>query len=195
MSARRSSRHPGWTCCDLSQDLAGWIARQRAAFANVRLRAGVLHAEGARLNVESIRATVEGNRDRATEAAARCHVAHGAANAVMQSVLVREGHVDRVEAAHAWRLSVTTYSPSPRDLGNSRDRVDERKVMELMAPAQQGADAMTGRPMWTGQQSGDAHMFGGAGARMGTPGENICTLSPDLTQARPDANRGAVSPT
>jgi len=99
------AQHPGWACCDLSQDLAGWIAKERAALADARLMAAGWHVEGAVMHAESARLAGTGDHDGAIEAAARSRAAHGRANAIMQSVRIREGHVDRVETAHAWRLS------------------------------------------------------------------------------------------
>jgi hypothetical protein len=103
---RRKQRvpHPGWACCDPEQDLAGWVARERVTIARMRRWCRVWHARGRRLNSASIRALVTGDRAEAERLQGLCRLAHGNGNAYGQELMMREGHVDRVEAAHQFRL-------------------------------------------------------------------------------------------
>lgn len=95
--------HPGSACCDVTQDLAGWLVRERARVARNYRWARVLHARGRRLKEASIRATVAGDASRAAALDAQSRTAHGFANSYAQRAMIREGHVDRVEAGHLWR--------------------------------------------------------------------------------------------
>lgn len=97
--------HPGSACCDLTQDLAGWIRQQRARIARDWRWSRAWRARGDRLDRASIRAYASGD-----DTTGRAHqldsiTAHGRANAHAQTALTRAGHVDRVEAAHQWRLT------------------------------------------------------------------------------------------
>lgn len=105
MRARRTKApHPGWACCDLTQDLAGWLNREHARVAIQRRWVRVLHARGHRLNGASITALIAGDRDLHDRLDNERRHAHGRANGIAQSMLIREGHADQVEAAHQWRL-------------------------------------------------------------------------------------------
>jgi hypothetical protein len=96
--------HPGSACCDLTQDLAGWIERQRARFAIEHRWARVLSKRGQRLRREAIKAQVRGNAGRSNALDDEAMVCSSRAMVIYQSVLMNEGHVDRVEAGHQWRL-------------------------------------------------------------------------------------------
>lgn len=106
MTTKARVSHPGWACCDLEQDLAAWIARQRALCNARRAQARPYRRTGERAKRLAVAKCVAGRYDwrsqmRLTQLEQRFH---GIANSIMQSVLIAEGHVDRVEAAHNWRL-------------------------------------------------------------------------------------------
>lgn len=96
--------HPGWACCDPGQDLAGWIARERARLETARRWVRVLHQRGRRLDALAVAAYLAGDHAAGQHLDARCREAHGRANAVAQRALMTEGHLDRVEAAHPHRM-------------------------------------------------------------------------------------------
>ena len=96
--------HPGWGCCDLSQDLQGWLDREQAAVNILRRWCAVLHARGRRLDNLALNNLIEGNQAQYYKLQTECITAHGQANAYGQEALIRIGHVDRVREAHLWRL-------------------------------------------------------------------------------------------
>lgn len=102
-----ATQHPGSACCDPAQDLAGWIARQRARIAIDHRWARVLSMRGRRLRRASIAAQVRGDRDRSERSDREALMCSGRAMAIYQSTLISEGQVDRVEEAHRWRLDGT----------------------------------------------------------------------------------------
>jgi hypothetical protein len=107
MTRKTRVPHPGWACCDLEQDLAAWIARQRALCDAKRAQARPYRRAGERAKRLAIAKDVADRYDwrsqmRLTQLEQHFH---GIANGIMQSVLITEGHVERVEAAHAWRLT------------------------------------------------------------------------------------------
>lgn len=118
MTARRPATvpHPGMACCDPTQDLAGWITRERARINRNYRWTRVLHQRGRRLDRASLRALVAGDQKRAEQLAAESRRAHGRANCYAQSALMAEGHVDRVEAAHAYRLQPPPAADPQLDL-------------------------------------------------------------------------------
>jgi hypothetical protein len=106
MSRKARVPHPGWACCDPEQDLAGWIARQRDLCNAQRGWARPYRQAGERAKRLAVAKCVAGRYDwrsqmRLTQLEQRFH---GIANSIMQSVLIAEGHVERVAAAHTWRL-------------------------------------------------------------------------------------------
>lgn len=111
----RKIPHPGWACCDPEQDLQGWLDHERARIAIQRRWARVLHTRGRRLDRLSLTALLAGDAARAERLSAASRAAHGRANARGQDALVRAGHADRVEEAHAFRLEsrrVETVAPT-----------------------------------------------------------------------------------
>jgi hypothetical protein len=91
--------HPGWACCDLSQDLAGWLDREAGRAADLRERARDIRAAAIEADRRALRAlSIEAENERRT--------LHGEANALAQSAMIIEGHAERVRAAHLWRLDV-----------------------------------------------------------------------------------------
>ncbi|MFI2663230.1 hypothetical protein [Micromonospora carbonacea] len=109
-AASTSVPHPGSACCDPNQDLAGWIQLQRARIERDRRWIRVLHQRGRRLRKAATRALTNSdtNTSRALDGASVD--AHGLANALAQDMLIREGEVERIEAAHQYRLQATnTY--------------------------------------------------------------------------------------
>lgn len=97
--------HPGYPCCDLAQDLAGWLAAEREKVAGARAKAREWRALGEKADAEALRCTVESADWRVQLAAEQARqYYHGEANAHAQHALIIEGQANRVEAAHAWRL-------------------------------------------------------------------------------------------
>lgn len=96
--------HPGSACCDLTQDLAGWIERETARINRMRRWCRVWHQRGRRLRAASIRAAVRSDSALADRLAGESVYAHGMGNAHGQSIGIREGHLERVIEAHQWRL-------------------------------------------------------------------------------------------
>jgi hypothetical protein len=98
--------HPGSECCDPTTDLAGWIAAERARIRILRRWCTALAARGHRLHRACIAATARGLpdagplRDAAAWACGRAY-AYGQIAALR---LGRVDRVDRVEAAHQYRL-------------------------------------------------------------------------------------------
>lgn len=107
-------QHPGSACCDPTQDLAGWIARQRARMERDGRWVQVLHQRGQRLRAEATKAYVAGDVDTGQALDLTSVTAHGQANAIAQRMLILAGHVDRVEAAHRDRLQTPTESLTTR---------------------------------------------------------------------------------
>lgn len=97
-------QHPGWGCCDPAQDLAGWIARQRARVERDGRWVHVLHQRGRRLRTAGTKAYIAGHVAAGQALDLASVAAHGRANAIAQRSLILAGHVDRVEAAHQHRL-------------------------------------------------------------------------------------------
>jgi hypothetical protein len=97
--------HPGSACCDPNQDLAGWIAAQRARSERDWRWVKVLHQRGKRLRDTATRALTAGDcrTGQRLDAASVNAYSHG--NAIAQSALMRDGNVDRIEAAHQYRLN------------------------------------------------------------------------------------------
>jgi hypothetical protein len=90
--------HPGWGA-------ATW-SRIWPADAAARARARPYRRAGERAKRLAVAKCVAGRYDwrsqmRLTQLEQRFH---GIANSIMQSVLIAEGHVERVAAAHTWRL-------------------------------------------------------------------------------------------
>ena len=96
--------HPGSACCDLTQDLAGWITIQRARIARDRRWSHVWRQRGDRLRRQATRAWARSDHNTGRQLDDACRAACGTANAWAQRALIAEGHVDRVEVAHQWRL-------------------------------------------------------------------------------------------
>lgn len=96
--------HPGWACCDPTQDLAGWIVRQRARVDLWGRWVRVLHQRGDRLRRAGTGAYLGGNVTFGQALDLASIGAHGRANAIAQRALIVAGHVDRVEEAHRGRL-------------------------------------------------------------------------------------------
>jgi hypothetical protein len=99
--------HPGSACCDPTQDLAGWIATQRARIARDRRWARAWRTRGDRLRREGTRAWAASAHTTGRDLDAASVTAHGTANAWAQRALMRAGDVDRIETAHAYRLETT----------------------------------------------------------------------------------------
>lgn len=99
--------HPGSACCDLTQDLAGWIQQQRARIARDWRWFRAWRQRGTRLDRASVAAYVAQDDDTGRALRLAAITACGNANAWAQKALIREGDVDRIEAAHAWRLQPT----------------------------------------------------------------------------------------
>lgn len=93
MKRQKRPPHPGWACCDLAQDLRGWLVREYG-------RAEGLYALG-----REARAEAEGIPKAAAwePAEGRRIAAHGTANAYNQRAGMIRAHAARVEAAHQWR--------------------------------------------------------------------------------------------
>lgn len=88
--------HPGWACCDLAQDLSGWLDREAGRAAELRERARTVRAAAVEADQRALLAlSVEAENERRT--------LHGEANALAQSAMIIEGHAERVRAAHLWR--------------------------------------------------------------------------------------------
>ncbi len=111
MTARRKQQrvpHPGWACCNPEQDLAGWIAAQRARVADLQRQAAETRARAELAEANLLNAVAVGVpwqiRD---EFERRRQTLHGEANAYAQDALMLAGRLDRVEAAHAYRLKLT----------------------------------------------------------------------------------------
>lgn len=101
--------HPGWACCDPEQDLAAWVVRQREILAKMRRSAAEARSRGEEADQAALAGAVkalgdEGYRHQHQLEQARQRY-HGEANAIMQSVLIHEGHLERVVAAHPWRFT------------------------------------------------------------------------------------------
>lgn len=95
MTRPRKVPHPGWACCDLTQDLRGWLVLEYG-------RAEGLYALGreARAQAEAI------PKAAAWEPSEGRRIAlHGTANAHNQMAGMIRAHAARVEAAHQWRLT------------------------------------------------------------------------------------------
>lgn len=107
MTARRPRRvaHPGSACCDLTQDLAGWIARETVRLDVADRWARVLSRRGQRLRRLGTSAVARGDRERAERIDAEALSCSGRAMAIWQSSQLQRGHVERVAEAHAWRLT------------------------------------------------------------------------------------------
>ena len=98
--------HPGSACCDLDQDLAGWLTRETERASAQRAQATEVRAQANAADQRALDLAVSGSADwkTQTEAENARRVLHGEANALMQSVMITEGHAERVRAAHTWRL-------------------------------------------------------------------------------------------
>lgn len=101
---RTRVQHPGWACCDLEQDLAGWLARQRVLVAGLREVARDHRDRGRQFRELELKTLTAEGPKAAYHWQLLCIEAHGVANAYAQDALIVEGHLDRVEEAHAWRL-------------------------------------------------------------------------------------------
>lgn len=99
--------HPGSACCDPTQDLAGWLAAERARIARNWRWTTVLHQRGRRLRDAATRAITAGDHRRGVLLDGASRGAHGLANAYAQDALIRSGDADRIEAAHQYRLTGT----------------------------------------------------------------------------------------
>ena len=107
MTQARMIPHPGHACCDLTQDLPGWITRQRQRL-NTQLRwARVLSQRGQRLRREAITAQVRGNTTRATDLDIEAIRCCGQAWVIHQSAAGWLAHLDRLAASHQWRPDMT----------------------------------------------------------------------------------------
>jgi hypothetical protein len=104
MSRRKGPPHPGMACCDLTQDLRGWLVLEYGKAAGLRALAAEARALGRDADARSLRAAVESQGWRVQVALSNERQAHhGLANAYAQRAMCIEAHAARVEAAHQWR--------------------------------------------------------------------------------------------
>lgn len=110
----RKIQHPGMACCDLEQDLPGWLARQRGIVEALRTEARVWRHKAEHADAKALAAAAEQHGTTAQHEAELYRQAnHGMANAYAQRALIMEGHLDRVEAAHQWRPDMQAKETTP----------------------------------------------------------------------------------
>lgn len=98
----RKVPHPGWGCCDLSQDLKGWLVLEYGRAAGLRALAREERQRG-----DAVDALWRQTSDwREMMPLDRQRLAHyGTANAYGQRAMMIQAHAERVEAAHQRRLA------------------------------------------------------------------------------------------
>lgn len=92
--------HPGYGCCDLGQDLRGWLVLEYGRAAGQRALAREERARGDEADALWRKAT--GWREMAPLDRERLNH-YGTANAYGQRAMNIQAHAEHVEAAHQWR--------------------------------------------------------------------------------------------